>query len=151
MTRDRITGIIALVLGIIVAVATYNLPASNMAGDIGPQAFPAISAGLLILCGGALAITGGQKPRFTFTKEQALRLASIAAVMILYVVCIEQFGFVVPSALVCFVLVQMFKKDKKVPLWQQVVFSIALPVLLYFIFTKGFSMRLPHGKLFHIL
>ena len=151
MTRDRVTGAIAFVLGIIVAVATYHLPASNMAGDIGPKAFPTISAGLLIICGAGLLITGGQKPRLTFTKAQFIRLFSIAALMIVYVVCIEQFGFVAPSVIVCFVLVQMFKKDAKVPLWQQILFSIALPVILYLVFTKGFSMRLPRGKLFHIL
>ena len=39
MTRDRVTGLAALLLGTMVAIGTYQLPKSLMAGDIGPKVF----------------------------------------------------------------------------------------------------------------
>ena len=47
MTKNRSTGLIALILGAAVAVGAYQLPESTIVGDIGPAVFPFISAALL--------------------------------------------------------------------------------------------------------
>ena len=49
MTRDRCTGLVALMLGILTAAATSQLPPSTIANDIGPKAFPYITSFILIV------------------------------------------------------------------------------------------------------
>ena len=74
MTKDRTTGLIALVLGIAVAIATSQLPPSTMVNDIGPKVFPFISAGLLIICGAGLLLTGTKKEeKAAYTKPAQIQ------------------------------------------------------------------------------
>ena len=42
MTRDRMTGVISVILGIIVAAYAFFLPPSGAEGDVGPALFPYI-------------------------------------------------------------------------------------------------------------
>lgn len=68
MKRDRATGLIAAILGIVVAIYAYFLPKSGIEGDIGPAIFPYIAAAMLIVCGIILVVRKqgwGQRPIFT--------------------------------------------------------------------------------------
>ena len=89
MTRDRVTGLIALILGCAVAFATTQLPESSMAGDVGPKVFPYISAGILILCGIGLCVTGKEASPAYYNKAQFQRLVFIFGIVLLYVVGIN--------------------------------------------------------------
>jgi hypothetical protein len=73
MTKDRGTGLIALVMGAAIAVMTSQLPPSTIQGDIGPAVFPYFSAGLLMFCGAGLLITGSQKEASIFDKRALKR------------------------------------------------------------------------------
>ena len=150
MVRDRVTGAISLVLGIAVAVGTYLLPKSTMPGDIGPKIFPAIAAGLLIICGlGLLLAKGNNNNLFQYTPQQLKRLGLIILIMIAYVVAMDYLGFIGPNLVICYVLCTLFAKGKKnVPIWQRVVFSLSITLILYFSFTNLLAMKLPSGKLF---
>lgn len=150
MVRDRVTGAISLVLGVVVAVATYLLPKSTMPGDIGPKVFPAIAAGLLILCGLGLLLSKGSNSNISqYSSSQLKRLGAIIVLMIAYVVGMDYLGFILPNLVVLYLLCTMFAKGKKnVPVWQRVVFSLAVTLILYFSFTNLLAMKLPSGKLF---
>lgn len=50
LTKDRVAGLVSLVLGVIYFFATNNLPESAVADPIGPRAFPyIISTGMVIV------------------------------------------------------------------------------------------------------
>ena len=52
MTRDRGTGIVAVLLGIYVFFYTNTIPNPTSAGDsAGPRVFPYITAAILVICG----------------------------------------------------------------------------------------------------
>ncbi|PNV63680.1 hypothetical protein C0033_03260 [Clostridium sp. chh4-2] len=147
MTKDRVTGLIALVLGCAVAAAAAVLPPSTMAGDIGPKAFPYISAGILILCGGGLFITGGKKSPVYYTKEQLGRLAMIFGVVLCYVIVMHYLGYRIATVAALYILCTMFSRGKDIHLWKRLAFSIILTAVLYFVFTKMFAIPLPGGQL----
>lgn len=148
MTKDRVTGLISLVLGCAVTAASAALPPSTMAGDIGPKAFPYLSAGILILCGGGLFITGGKKAPAFYTKEQLGRLAMIFGVVLCYVIVMYYLGYRIATLAALYVLCTMFSRGKEIRLWKRLAFSIILTGVLYFVFTKLFAIPLPEGQLF---
>ena len=149
MTRDRVTGLISLIIGIIVAISTLSLPDSKMPGDIGPKAFPFIASGILIICGGGLLATGGKKAEPVYDFAQLRRLGLIVCVVLAYIILMYLIGFIIPTLLASFALSTMFAKvNTVVPAWKRAVFSIAITAAIYVSFGMLLSMKLPSGILF---
>lgn len=148
MTRDRVTGLIGVILGIAVAIMTSQLPPTTMSGDIGPKAFPYIAAGILILCGSGLLITGRKQSPVYYTKHQFMRLCLIFAVMLGFVVAMQYLGYVIASFAALLILCSMFSQGKNVAVWKRIVFSVLMTAALYVMFVKLFSIPLPSGVLF---
>lgn len=148
MTRDRSTGLIALVLGIAIAIATSQLPDSMIKYDIGPKAFPYMVSGSLILCGILLVITGKKKGNRYFSIIEFKRLLSLAFVIILYCVFMLYLGYVVPTITVLFVMSTMFSDKGQVSVIHRLVFSAVITVLVYLVFTYVFRMKLPTATFF---
>lgn len=147
MTKDRVTGLIAVLLGCAVAAATSVLPQSSMVGDIGPRAFPYISAGILIMCGTGLCITGRKQPQVYYTKEQVGRLVLIFGVVLCYVAVMYYLGYMIATVAGLYALCTLFSKGKDIRLWKRLVFSVVLTGVLYVVFTSVFAIPLPAGRL----
>lgn len=152
MTKDRVTGLLSLLLGIGVGIMTSQLPPSTMANDIGPAVFPYITACILIVCGAGLIL---KKPANTdaepfFDRTALIRLAKISGVVVAYIVLEAMFGFLLPTIAVLFVLCMMFSKSGQTKWWQALIFSAAVAIIVYLLFTKGFSLVLPRGKLLRL-
>lgn len=152
MTKDRVTGLISIALGIAVAILTSQLPTSNMANDIGPRAFPYITSGILILSGiGIVAKKPVEsKPFFKNGGESIKRFIIIWAVLILYVVGLNFLGFIVPSVAVLFVMCLMFGKDPEhgvnISPVKALIFAVAMTAVIYVGFAIVLRLRLPVGK-----
>ena len=86
MKRDRATGIIAALLGVLVAVYAWMLPKSGIEGDIGPAVFPYMAAVMLIVCGVILAVRRQKEDSAPFLPEmiQKKRFLVITLVYVLY-------------------------------------------------------------------
>ncbi|WP_263770187.1 tripartite tricarboxylate transporter TctB family protein [Propionivibrio soli] len=56
LTKNRVTGLVSLIVGIIYFIATKNLPESAVSDPIGPRAFPYIISVLMIIVGLALVL-----------------------------------------------------------------------------------------------
>lgn len=148
MTRDRMTGLISAVLGVIVAVYAYFLPASGTEGDVGPALFPCIAAVLLILCGVVLAVKkSGQAAPFFTEKIQVKRFIMMVVVYILYGVLLWAVGFLIATPIACFVLCVMMSGSKKTARWKLVLFSLVVTAVVYYSFYVMLSLKLPIGKI----
>lgn len=148
MTRDRATGLIAVLLGAAIAFMTSQLPPTTMAGDIGPKAFPYISAGIMIICGIGLLINGKEKSPVYYTKKQFGRLCLIAAVMLGFIVAMQYLGYIIASFAGLLILCTMFSQGKEIAVWKRVIFAAVMTAVMYLMFVKVFSIPLPGGVLF---
>lgn len=148
MTKDRGTGLIALVMGAAIAVMTSQLPPSTIQGDIGPAVFPYFSAGLLMFCGAGLLITGNQKETSIFDKRALKRLALIFGVVLLYCIVMSYIGFLVPTVVIFFVLTTMFAEDADVAWWKRLLYSVVLTLVIYLLFHNILNLKLPTNQLF---
>ncbi|MBQ8934000.1 MAG: tripartite tricarboxylate transporter TctB family protein [Lachnospiraceae bacterium] len=149
MNRDRVTGLISVVVGAALAAATLMLPASTMRGDVGPKVFPSICAAIFLICGAGMllqkteAAAGKQ-----YTSEALKRLGIIAGIVLLYVIAMDLIGFMIPSIAVLFVLCTMFSEDLQIPLWKRLLFAVIVSVVIYYAFEKLMVLRLPRGRFF---
>lgn len=148
MTKNRITGLIATILGAVTAATAYQLPSSTIVGDVGPAVFPFITAGIFLICGIGLLITGGGEKTPLDSLEALKRLGLIFAVILIYVTAMSFIGFLVPSIAVLYVLSSMFSEDDPKPWWQKLIYSVAVSLAIYLLFHNVLNLKLPVNQLF---
>lgn len=148
MHRDRIVGLVTVIMGALVAFGTTQIADSNMAGDPGPKVFPFISAGILLVCGIILLVrkpAGEAKP---FLQGQEIkRFLTIIGVIAAYIVLMWAVGFAIPTFLMVLVMCLMFGKDVKTPVWQAAIYALVVTGILYVVFVMALHLRLPVGSL----
>lgn len=149
MKRDHVTACISIVMGAIVAVMTWQLPDSRMPGDIGPKVFPAICAGILLVCGAALLIKKpAERHNENYSKEELCRLALVFGTVVLYVIFMQLIGFWLPTLFILFILCSMFMPKSGVSVWKRAAFACFMTVGIYFLFEKAMMLQLPRGIFF---
>lgn len=148
MHRDRIVGLVTVIMGALVALGTTQIADSNMAGDPGPKVFPFISAGILLVCGIILLVrkpAGEVKP---FLQGQEIkRFLTIIGVIAAYIVLMWAVGFAIPTFLMVLVMCLMFGTDVKTPVWQAAIYALVVTAVLYAVFVMALHLRLPVGSL----
>ena len=119
----KLVSVLVILLGLVLAVGTFVK--GKRAGTISPS---------------------GEKAKWDF--KTLLRSDFISVLLILaYVLCFKKVGFIISS--VCFMLAETFilsTKENRKP-WLIVLISVVFPIVVYFAFTKFFSVSLPKGFL----
>lgn len=148
MTKDRVTGIMALILGVIIGVMAFQLPQSKITGDVGPRVFPFLSSGILVICGAGLLIRGGKEGSGMFDRTALKRLGLIFLVVLVYCIAMNYIGFLVPTAVVLFVLSTMFAEGKQVAWWKRALYALVITAGVYLLFHNVLNLKLPANRLF---
>jgi len=150
MKKDRIVGIISLVLGIAALIGTFQIPVSvNIASssEPGPRLFPMLASILLVICGiGLLIKTPGEDTVF-LTKEQWKRYGKLFLAFLAYYAGLYLVGFVVSTPIILFVMMTMFAGPKKPSLVIRLLYSVGIALILFLAFEKLFKFPLPSGLL----
>ncbi|HBM47388.1 MAG TPA: hypothetical protein DD387_06170 [Lachnoclostridium sp.] len=149
MKRDRATGIIAALLGVLVVVYAWMLPKSGIEGDIGPAVFPYMAAVMLIVCGVILAVRRQKEDSAPFLPEmiQKKRFLVITLVYVLYGILLWAVGFLIATPVACFVLCIMMSGSRKIAKWKLAVFSLIVTAVVYYCFYTLLSLKLPTGSI----
>lgn len=149
MKRDRATGLIAAILGIVVAIYAYFLPKSGIEGDIGPAIFPYIAAAMLIVCGIILAVRKqyGDSAPFLPETVQKKRFLLMTVVYVLYGILLWAVGFLIATPIASFVLCVMMSGKREIAKWKLALFSIIVTAIVYYCFYSLLSLKLPVGRI----
>ena len=149
MKRDRATGLIAAILGIVVAIYAYFLPKSGIEGDIEPAIFPYIAAAMLIVCGIILVVRkqDGDSAPFLPETVQKKRFLLMTVVYVLYGILLWAVGFLIATPIACFVLCAMMSGKRKIAKWKLALFSIIVTAIVYYCFYSLLSLKLPVGRI----
>lgn len=162
--KDLAAGAVLLGLGLVLLITSFSIPQGASLG-LGPSFMPRLMSGVLVFFGVLIGLEGmnkkypsedgdegkqeaGQEKDAKDTKAVVLSLALLLA----YILLMKPVGFVLSTTgyIMAQILVFTHKteagKGAKAKLTYLTV-SAASSVVIYLIFTKGFSLLLPAGIL----
>ena len=140
-----------LILGIIVVFDTANMLVPPASGTVGPQIFPYLVSGFLILVSigiiiqvlrGNLGQPEGTEFGETIEKTDFKTLLLVAGSMATYPLLIERAGFIVATTVVFFGVSFAFGAKNVI---KNLIISVIFSAIVYFSFTRGLNVNLPSG------
>ena len=141
-----------LILGLVVVFDTKNMLVPPASGTIGPQIFPYLVSGFLILVSlgiivqilrGNLGQPEGTEFGDTIDKTDFKTLAIVGGSMATYPLLIERAGFISASTFVFFGVSFAFGAKNTL---KNLFVSILFSTIVFFSFTRGLNVNLP-GKI----
>lgn len=142
-----------LILGLVVFFDTKNMLVPPGSGTIGPQVFPYLVSGLVILVAlgifveifrGNLGQPEGTEFGDIVDKTDYKSFLLVAGAMATYPLLIERAGFVAASTVAFFGVSYAFGA-KNAP--KNLLISVIFSLIVYFSFTRGLNVNLPSGIL----
>ncbi len=142
-----------LILGLVVLFDTKNMLVPPGSGTIGPQVFPYLVSGLVLLVSlgifveifrGNLGQPEGTEFGDIVDKTDYKSFLLVAGAMATYPLLIERAGFVVASTVAFFGVSYAFGA-KNAP--KNLLISVIFSLIVYFSFTRGLNVNLPSGIL----
>lgn len=156
--RDSVIGLSIAALGVAYWRAAGTLPKPLLKLAVGPEAFPRLVAGALMVLGALLAVTpffrgvGRRAPPPAGLIETAeaepapdwLTIALVLLGLVLYTLAYDRLGFIVATILFMAYEIVVMEVDRKRWLWALPV-MILFPVAMYVLFVKLLGVTLPPG------
>ena len=142
-----------LILGLVVLYDTSKMLVPPGSGTVGPQIFPYLVSGFVILISlglfvqifrGNLGVPEGTEFGEVVEKTDFKSLAMVAGSMLTYPLLIERAGFIIASSVVFFGVAFAYGAKN---LLKNLAISIIFSLIVYFAFSKGLNVSLPAGIL----
>lgn len=115
--------------------------------DPGARLLPYIGEAILAFCSILILVSKGETESY-LDKTGWIKLAIVLGCMLLYALGLNYLGFLISTPVAVVIFVYLLKEDEKVNPIITLLLVISLTAGLYFLFTKGFSIFLPKGRLF---
>lgn len=158
LNKVYVTSALALVFSVWVIWQAGSIPMKFVSNEPGPRLFPYISAIGIIICSvlsiffdGIKNKNRGQEKNGFLDKDGWKRMGIIILELILFAVLMQYLGFLIAAIVMMFVFIWTMKGAKKISIPFAVILSVALSLIVYFGFTKGFVIPLPSGSLWEAL
>ncbi|HOX11643.1 MAG TPA: tripartite tricarboxylate transporter TctB family protein [Spirochaetia bacterium] len=156
MTKDTLTGIIAVAVGGIYTATALVLPEMRMGDKLGPKIFPlvvgigSVLAGLALILGDRRPGKQSKKADFGFVehKDLWLKIVLTTVVGIVYGLVMDKLGFLIPTTLFMLFISTLINKGRLV---QNAVLSAVFAVITYGVFAVALKLSLPRGFLESLL
>ena len=144
--RHVLAASLLLIVGLIYALLTADLPARSLPDTPGPAFFPGLISAAWLVLAGALLFRGIASLRTGSTEPADYRIPArgwiALAAFAIYLVLLPFVGFVAPSIALFAVFAWLYDERRKIAM---LVSAVAVPVLLFYLFTAGFQILLPRG------
>ena len=142
-----------LILGLVVLYDTSKMLVPPGSGTVGPQIFPYLVSGFVILISlglfvqifrGNLGVPEGTEFGEVVEKTDFKSLAMVAGSMLTYPLLIERAGFIIATSVVFFGVAFAYGAKN---LLKNLAISLIFSLIVYFAFSKGLNVSLPAGVL----
>ena len=156
-TKDRVLGIILLLISLFFFIFTMQQETARFEGDPGPKMFPLIGSVIMAICGIALIVAPEKEAKVFLTKTQWKAALGLFGVYVLLALLLWLLGFMfaVPIVLfiVTFMLSKLSVKDATVKhrLLISLIFGVVGGAVLYLAYIVGLKAQMPTGLLIELL
>ena len=154
MTITTITGLIAVLLGVLYTAQSWTLPRATVGNPIGPILFPLILGGGMTILGGMLLVQeyhrikktqGGEKKVSLSLTMYGKSILIVTVFCIFYVALFERIGYVLSTFLFLGAVLLLFNGREK---WKiSVLIALCFSVGVYVLFGSVLSIQLPRMPL----
>ncbi len=147
---DKILGVFFTVLGLVLLVFIIPWQIAYVEGGYPqPRFFPNIIAGLMVVLGICLFVTGLRKDKntkledqetYTFVPRETRLVLLTLLIVVIYVAALNFISYI-PATMI-FLAVMMLLYGQRKPL-RIILVAVILPIIIYLGFTYGLQLRMP--------
>jgi putative tricarboxylic transport membrane protein len=139
---DYIASVLFLAVGVLFIIGSRQLESSSYGSAVGPDIFPLILGGALILLSIRLFYETfiAKNQQETKEKLQYKPFLIIFAATLLYILTLETIGYVITTFLFLFVCFQTMERSKVI---QSLIISACFSGLVYFLYVEVLKGTLP--------
>lgn len=152
-TKDTILSVALIIYGLVLLVSGSKIEPLRMKDDMSSGFFPMLIGGVLILLAVCLLINAyfvdkkNAKIVDKFFGENIKGGLLTIGTFILYILLYNTVGFLISSVVYLFVQMLILSDKTNRKPWIFALIAVMFSVLVYFLFTRGFSLLLPKGLL----
>ena len=150
--KNRLVALFFIVFGLFVLYQTSQIKNifAVSAKDTGPKLFPYFCATCMIICSVIKFITAKETETYVpfMSKKGWVKVAIAFVIFVLYIIGMEQLGFLLVTPFVLFALVLLIAGEKKINKLVAAVYALIMTGAVYFAFHELMNVMLPAGKLF---
>lgn len=157
LKKDRLLGIIVLLIAVFFAYFTSKLGATNFEGDPGPKMFPYMGSLFLSLCGIVLIVKPDKREQKKFLSGDELKRAALLfGIYALFTIMMKYLGFVITAPIVLFIVSFLFSKISdpdaatKKRVIRSLIYSAAVTAALYLVYVVALDAKLPSGAIMRL-
>jgi len=156
-TKDRVLGIILLLISLFFFYFTMQQETPRFEGDPGPKMFPLIGCAITAVCGILTLVHPDKKERKTYlTKEELKRAAVLFAHYAAFLVLIWAVGFMITAPVLLFLISYLFSfesrpddpKGKRI--LRSAIYAVVVGAALYLLYVTALQTQLPTGALWKL-
>jgi putative tricarboxylic transport membrane protein len=151
VTKDTISVLFAVVLGIVYLVSTAKIPVMDAGDQIGPRAFPYLIAAMVIICGLTLLVkeffNTERKPfSFNFVADRGIwfRIFLIMAAGITYGLVLDWLGYLIATIIFMVFVGGLINVGRHV---QNLIIAVLFSVTTFVAFALILKLSMPRGLL----
>lgn len=143
---DKLFAVMCLLAVVVLFVSTGSIRDLASSSDPGARLLPYISEGILALCS-VFVLIGKSEGGAQLDKSTLVKLVIVLGCMVLYALGLYWLGFPLSTPVMVLVFVYLLRGDNHVSPVAATVLALGLTIGLYLLFTRGFSILLPKGRL----
>ena len=151
MTKDTITGVFAVTLGIAYLVGTFRIHVMDAGDEVGPRVFPFLIAATVIICGLWLLVKEAinkERKAFSFgfiaERDIWMRILLSMAAGIIYGLILDGLGYLLSTVLFMFTVGELINVGRH---RQNAVIALAFAIVTFIAFALILKLSMPRGIL----
>ena len=151
MRSDMLLGIGLILFASVGIYLTLQMNYRAFTNDPGPQLFPMIGFGILILSGLGIifgALKGGHLSTEPDAPESFLRGTTVVVMMLLYAIGLWLAGFLIATLVALYAFYHLIAGPERRVVWRGALYSAAVTAGIYVTFVIFLDAFLPQGALF---
>lgn len=146
--KDKVLGIIGLIIAGYFAYQTSILPPSVVQGDPGPKVFPYLGCFLIGIVSVYFVFKKCDGSKQFLSSDEWKRLFKLFGLYVLFFILLWLVGYMIAIPVSLFLISWLFSIDSKI--WKIAVYSIGVSALIYLAYIVAMDSVLPTGILWKL-